>query len=124
MRGQFRKVKKESALPGGNHPPPTETGRYRKPRHLPVFIHWRKDSLYDDNFALSRQTLTTKLFIFFFVLTALDSPVDNVAQLVEADFLIDALRTRAFQQIHFVIIGAVECDNDVSAVQPSVDFKP
>lgn len=41
--------------------------------------------------------LITEIVVFLFIRTAFDSTVNNIAQLVEADFLIDTLRVCTFQ---------------------------
>lgn len=45
--------------------------------------------------------------------TFFDGSVDNIPQLVEAYLPVDALHVQAFLEIHLVIVGAVECHDDV-----------
>lgn len=68
------------------------------------------------------ELLPAKLLVFGLVGAALDSAVNDIAQLIEAHFLADTLRGGAAEQIHLVVIRAVEYNHDVSGMEPSVQF--
>ncbi len=56
-------------------------------------------SIYLGSFATYRynKLLMTEIVVFLFIRTAFDGTVDDIAQFVEADFLIDTLRVCTFQ---------------------------
>lgn len=68
------------------------------------------------------ELLPAKLLVFGLVGAALDSAVNDIAQLIEAHFLADTLRGGAVEQIYLVVVRAVKYNHDVSVVEPSVQF--
>ena len=68
------------------------------------------------------ELLPAELLVFGLVGSALDSAVNDIAQLLEADFLADTLRGGAAEQIYLVVVRAVEYNHDVSGVEPSVQL--
>ena len=58
--------------------------------------------------------------VFGLVGALLDSPVDDVSQLVETHLPVNTFHFHAFLEVHLVIVGAVECKDDVPCVLASV----
>ena len=52
--------------------------------------------------------MLAELFVFVFVRAFFDGSVDDIAQFIETDLLINTYRGDSMQQIHLIVIRAVE----------------